>query len=374
MTSGQPPQPPYGGAQPERGEEHERGERPWRGEQPPPPPPSYGQQHHVRQPYGQPAPPPAQPPYAQPPYGQAPYGQPPYGPPPGYGWPPGHGQVPSGQPPYGQPYGQPQYGQPQYGPPPGYGQPPGYGPPPGYGQPYGGPLPYGPHAGAGTGISSDLKKLSLADYAVAGGTLIFFVLALFPWWSYGDDLFGYSRSGFDDGTVSTAFLLFLLATVWTLLPAFLDLRLGFPRAWVTVGLAGLGFVLTLSAWIESMTVSFQVWPLLGMLTAGAILLFAVLSLLPQVRNRRSEPGGPAGADQRADRPASDAWRPAERTQPYGQTGHDRPGPGAGHAPPPPPGSGHPPVPRHHPTPGGPSAPGGATASGGADAPDRPAGS
>ena len=76
--------------------------------------------------------------------------------------------------------------------------------------------------------SFDLKKLTMADYAIAGGTLLFFVFALF-WWSYGDDLFGYSLSGFDDGTVSTAFLLFLLATVWTLLPAFLDLRLGFPR-------------------------------------------------------------------------------------------------------------------------------------------------
>ncbi len=35
-------------------------------------------------------------------------------------------------------------------------------------------------------------------------------------------------------------MLFLLATVWALLPAFLDLKLGFPRGWVTVGLAGAG--------------------------------------------------------------------------------------------------------------------------------------
>ena len=117
--------------------------------------------------------------------------------------------------------------------------------------------------------------------------------------------------------VSTAFLLFLLATVWALLPAFVDLRLGFPRAWVTVGLAGLGFVLTLFAWIDSMSVSFQVWPLLGTLTAAAILLFAILSLFPELRNRPALPGGLAGAAQWANQPAPD----------LGQSGRPAPAPG-----------------------------------------------
>jgi hypothetical protein len=178
--------------------------------------------------------------------------------------------------------------------------------------------------------------------------------------------------------VSTAFLLFLLATVWTLLPAFLDLRFGFPRGWVTVGLAGLGFVMTLFAWIESMGVSFQVWPLLGMLTAGAILLFAILSLLPQLRNRPAVPAGLTGAAQWANQPAPDFGRPGQQAQHTGQAGYGEPG----SPPPPPPPSGHgpgqhhgaPPAPGSPAAPGGP-APGGATASGeGATAPERPAGS
>jgi hypothetical protein len=210
----------------------------------------------------------------------------------------------------------------------------------------------------------------MADYVIAAGALLFFILALFPWWSYGDDLFGYSLSGFDDGTVSTAFLLFLLAAVWTVLPAFVDLRLGFPRGWITVGLAALGFVLTLFAWIESMSVSFQVWPLLGLLTAGVILLFAILSLLPQLRNRPAVPAGLAGAAQWANQPAPDFRQPGQQPQHPGQGGAGQPGP----PPPPPPpsgtaghtGGGSPQgAPRHDPptTPGNPGAPGGSTASG-----------
>ena len=64
--------------------------------------------------------------------------------------------------------------------------------------------------------------------------------------------------------MKTAFFLFLLATVWALLPAFTDLKLGFPRSWITVGLAALGFVLTLFAWIDTFDVDFSVWALLGM--------------------------------------------------------------------------------------------------------------
>ena len=59
--------------------------------------------------------------------------------------------------------------------------------------------------------------------------------------------------------MKTAFFLFLLATVWALLPAFTDLKLGFPRSWITVGLAALGFLLTLFAWIDTFDVDFSVW-------------------------------------------------------------------------------------------------------------------
>ena len=58
---------------------------------------------------------------------------------------------------------------------------------------------------------SDLYASKTRSTAIWLG--LFFVLALFPWWSYGDDLFGFRLSGFDDGSVGTAFMLFLLAAV-----------------------------------------------------------------------------------------------------------------------------------------------------------------
>jgi hypothetical protein len=152
---------------------------------------------------------------------------------------------------------------------------------------------------------------------------------------------------------------------------------------VTVGLAGLGFVMTLFAWIESMGVSFQVWPLLGMLTAGAILLFAILSL---VKNRPAVPAGRAGAAQWANQPAPDFWQPGQQAshpgpagygqggygqagygqqgygvQGYGQAGYGQHGygqPGSTPPPPPPPtGGAHHPAPHHGPASGRPPAPG-----------------
>ena len=352
MTSGQPPQPPSGGEQPEHGHR-----------QPPPGgTPSYGQQAGG---YGQP--PQGQAPYGQ--YAQPQYGQPQYPHQQQYGAP--YGQQPqAGQ----QPHGQPQAGQQPYAQP--YGQQP-------YGQPYGGAPGFGAPSGAGSGFSVDLKKLKVADYVIAAGTALFFVLALFPWWSYGDNLFGYSLSGFDDGTVSTAFLFFLLTTVWTLLPAFLDLRLGFARGWITVGLAGLGFVLTFFAWVESLSVSFQVWPLLGMLTAAAILLFAILSLVPQLKQRPNVPARLAGAAQWANQPAPEFGQPgryagAQTPPTYGQPAPPPPpppAPGAPGYPAGPAGPGHAGPGHAGPAaPGGPVAPGGSTASGeGAGTHDRPAG-
>ena len=97
--------------------------------------------------------------------------------------------------------------------------------------------------------------------------------------------------------------------MWALLPAFTDLKLGFPRSWVTVGLAALGFVLTLFAWIDTFDVDFSIWALLGMLTATAILVFAVLALLPELRNRPALPGGLAGR-RAVGQPARARVRPA----------------------------------------------------------------
>ena len=293
MTSSQPPQPPSGG-QPDPGQQPPYGQQPGYGQQPP---------------YGQ-----------QPGYGQ----QQPYGQQPGYGQPPGYGQQP---------------------PPP----PQGYGPPPGYGQ-HGQP--------AGAGFKLDLKKLKMADYVIAGGTLLYLVMAILPWVDFGDyfgvDIPGDSISGFEfSGLVTFSFLLFLLATAWTLARAVTELNLGFPRGWITVGLAALGLLLTLVAWIRSLTYGFEIWPLLALIVAAAIAVFAFLSLLPELRNRPNLPGGLSNAAQWANQPAPGA----QQGQPYGQ--HGQPGAQPPHSPPPPP----PPAPQ--PPAGGP-VPGEGPAS-----PDRP---
>jgi hypothetical protein len=328
MTSSQPPQPPMGGQPPQPGQQ---------------PPPGY-------------APPP-------------PSGPPPAGPPPGYAQhpPPGFGQQP----------------------PPGYGQQP---PPPGYGRPQpAGQNPFAHPQGNGGGISFDAKKLTMASYVIGGLTVLYLIVGLFPWFDFGVNLPGVddSISGFSlSGNVTTAFILFVLATAWALLPAFTDLRLGFPRAWITVGLAALGFLLTLVAWLKTFQndvsggTNFSIWALLGMLTATAILVFAVLTLLPELRNRPALPGGLANAAQWANRPAPEFGQqpgrqggpgsPAQSAAPYGQTPHQQfapppPPPAAGGAPsygPPPGGPGVPP-------PGAPPAPGGSTASG-EGSPEHPA--
>jgi hypothetical protein len=299
-------------------------------------------------------------------------GQPPepgHQPPPGYAAPP-----PSGPPPSGPPPGYAQQ------PPPGYGQQP----PPGYGQPpqQPGPNPFAQAQGSGAGVSFDAKKLTMAAYVIAGLTVLYLVLSFFTWYDLGSEQFfgvDFNVSGWvGSGSVKTAFFLFLLASVWALLPAFTDLKLGFPRSWVTVGLAALGFVLTLIAWIDTFKWSFSIWALLGFVTATAILLFAVLTLLPELRNRPALPGGLASAAQWANQQAPEFGQQPGRPQPYGQPAappapYGQPPQQQFTPPPAPPPSG---PPSYGPPPGGPSAPppapGGSTASG-EGTPERPAG-
>ncbi|HEY0507713.1 MAG TPA: hypothetical protein VGD12_06565 [Blastococcus sp.] len=286
-------------------------------------------------------------------------GQPP--PPPSGGQPPEHGQQPP-----------PGYGQqpaPGFGPPPGYGQqpPPGFGPPPGYGHPT--------HGRPGGGVSSFAfapEKLRTADYVIAGGTLLFLILSFFTWYDLSDDEFfgvDFTVSGWTgSGNVKTAFFLFLLAAVWSALPALYDVELGFPRSWITVGLAALGVLLTLFAWFDTFDFEFSIWALLGLLTAVAILVGAVLSLLPELRNRPAPAGGPAGAGQWADQPGpqhGQQGRPgplhAQGTQAEGTRGQPPP---QQYAPPPAP-------PGHAPPRTGPPAQGGSTSAG--HGPEGPAG-
>jgi len=170
--------------------------------------------------------------------------------------------------------------------------------------------------------------------------VVFLILALFPWWNYGDSFFGisYSLSGFSSGLVSSAFVLFLLATVWTALPAFYDLALSFPRSWITVGLAGLGLLLTLFAWIDTFSAGFSIWALLGFATAVAIALFAVFTLLPELHNRPAMPGNLANAAQWANQPAPGAGQQGPGQPPgqstYGHATPPRPAPGTPMPPPP----------------------------------------
>jgi hypothetical protein len=298
----------------------------------------------------------------QPPMG----GQPPE---PGHQPPPAYGQQPPG-------YGAPT----PSGPPPGYAQqpPPGYGPPPE--QP--GQNPFGAPQGTGSGVSFDAKKLTMASYVIAGLTVLYLILSFFTWYDLGNEEFlgvDFNVSGWTgSGQVRTAFFLFLLATVWALLPAFTDLKLGFPRSWVTVGLAALGFVLTLVAWIDTFKWNFSIWALLGMLVATAILVFSVLSLLPELQNRPALPDGLAHATQWANQPGRDVGQqPGQPTgpgsygqsaPPYAQPPHQQFAP----PPPPPPSYGPPSGGPSGPPPGAPPAPGGSTAAG-ESPPERPPG-
>ncbi len=263
----------------------------------------YGQQPYGQQPYGQQ--------YGQAPYGQAPYGQAPYG-------------QQFGQAAYGQQYGQAPYGQPQPFGQPGHGQPAPYGPP-GWAQP-------------GPSVSFDVKRLKVADHVVAGGTLLYLVLSLLPWVSFDDAFFGFSVSGWNwSGLVPFSFFLLLLASVWALLPAVTDLRAGFPRSYVTVGLSGLALLLTLIAWIRTFSFDFSVVGMLATLVAAAVTVFAVLRLLHETGHQ--VPGALAGAAQWADQqrpraaPAPHQYGPSQPSgaplpPPYGtpqtRAGEDRP--------------------------------------------------
>ncbi|RBY89910.1 hypothetical protein [Blastococcus sp. TF02A-26] len=228
-----------------------------------------------------------------------------------------------------------------------------YGQQPPAGQPYGqqpgpGHNPYTQPAGSGGSVSFDVKRLKMADYAVAAGAILFLVFAIIPWYSE-DFGFGASVSvnGFDLGTITTAFILFLLAGAWALLPAVTDVKLPFPRSLVTVGLAGLGLLLTLIGWIDSFDLpDFSFFALLTFLTAVAITAFAVLRLLPELKNRPGLPGGIANAAQWANQQAPGfGSHPQAPHQPYGQQQYGAPQQPSS-PPPAPPGSG--------PTPGQPT--------------------
>ncbi|MGR6966004.1 hypothetical protein ACU610_16200 [Geodermatophilus sp. URMC 61] len=314
MTS-QPPQPPGGyGHQP--GEDARRPDggqtapgQPQPGYEPQPgygQPPSYGQPVYGQQPgygtlYGQP-------PYGQPGHGQQHgygYGQPGYGAP--YGQ-PGHGvqhPQPYGQPPYGQgPWGQPGQGGPAYGQQPPWAQPYGHQPP--------AHQPWAPPARRGAQVGLDLKRVYRGDWLVVLCAAAFLLFAGLPWFTF-DFGFGFSESinGFDFSLVTTAAVLLVLAALWSLLPAVVDLDLPFPRGSVTVGLTSLALLLTLAEWLSTFEGGFSPVALLAFLAAAAAVVVAVLTLLRQPRTRpATPPGGTPWPTQQPGQP----WQPAT----YGQ--------------------------------------------------------
>jgi hypothetical protein len=169
--------------------------------------------------------------------------------------------------------------------------------------------PDGPSA-AGTGI--DLGRLRPADHAVAAGTLLYLIFMLIPWFSIdGFDLgSGYripaiSVNGFDSGVLTVAFLLLLVASAWTLLPAFADVPVPFPRAVITLVLAALAAVLTLVEWLTTLDIGFTLMGLLTLLSSIGVLAVTALRLLPELRDGRSLPGGPAGHEDAGPPPGSE---------------------------------------------------------------------
>jgi hypothetical protein len=163
-------------------------------------------------------------------------------------------------------------------------------------------------------------RLHLADQAIAAGTVLFLVVALLPWLRvHGIDVGGgfrtpgFSLNGFDLGLVTLAFVLLVLATVWTLLPSVAEMPVPFPRAVVTVGLTALALLFTLTEWLRALDLGFSLMGLLAVLTAGATLGFAVLRLVAEMCPP-GLPGGLVRVTRWADRPASRVGRSGGRAR------------------------------------------------------------
>jgi hypothetical protein len=154
-------------------------------------------------------------------------------------------------------------------------------------------------------------RLRRGDLAVAGGTLAYLVLLLLPWFSVdafdlgsGFGLPGTGANGFDSGLLIAALVLLVLATVWVVLPAGLRAPVPFLGALATAGLVATAFVMTLVEWLATLDIGFSLAGLLALLTSGAVLLAAVLRLLPAAEEWITLPGGLARLVRWADRPAA----------------------------------------------------------------------
>ena len=70
--------------------------------------------------------------------------------------------------------------------------------------------------------------------------LLFLILSFFPWYNFGRGLLRLQPQRLASGNVKRRSSCSCWRRSWALLPAFTDLKLGFPRSWITVGLAALG--------------------------------------------------------------------------------------------------------------------------------------
>src|SRR4051794_7999774 len=162
-----------------------------------------------------------------------------------------------------------------------------------------------------------------------------------PWFSIdgfdlgsGFEVPGVSVNGFDSGTLTFALVLLLLAAAWTLLPAVTDVPVPFPRSFITAGLAALVFLLTLIEWLSTFDAGFSFFGLMTFLASAAVLAFAGLRALPELRGAAPAPSGLAGAAQWANGPApqfgSTAGHqpagppPGQPQPPYGQPPYGQP--------------------------------------------------
>ncbi|MQA36397.1 hypothetical protein, partial [Modestobacter roseus] len=159
-----------------------------------------------------------------------------------------------------------------------------------------------------------LRVLGWADLAVPAGALLYLVFLSVPWFSVpAYDLgFGYrapatSVNGFRSVWLTAAFVLLVVAAVWSVLPAFREVRVPFPRAVVPAGLAALVFLTTLTEWLTTFDVGFTLMGLLAFLTATALLAVTISRLVPELRAAGAAPTGWTGVPQPP--PGAPGWGP-----------------------------------------------------------------
>ena len=171
------------------------------------------------------------------------------------------------------------------------------------------------------------RALTRPRVAVPAGALLYLLGLALPWFSTPayDAGFGYRApastvNGFDAGMLVVAAVLLVLAAAWTLLPRPV-LRLPFPGALVTAGLATVALLITVPEWLTTLDRGLAAAGLLAVLSAAVACAVALAGAVPAVRT------WPAAAPRPAE-PAPAADEGADETPPAAGTGSDEPSGGA----------------------------------------------